>query len=187
MDRFADFPPVWEALGAKDGREYCRNRTRCAILRKRKMIKRAVQRSTRYSFIFRAVLKLDIPADALIESNWERLDVIGGSKLKRAKDVWLSETADVLRETDGPDDPRYKAALTRATAQYNAIILNYTRVEYAERRAANAMAMAARESRQADGKPVCIDEVLEQLDGQVFEVCEREIEEAMSYAALDAP
>ena len=186
MHRLADFAPLWEALGVKDGREYCRNRTRRAIIRRQTRINEAVQRAARYSFLFRSAV-VDIDWVAVRDSTEKRIEELGGSKLTQARAQMELRLQHVAEVTDGPDDPRFQAASARARRQYENVLTVYERAESDERRRACAMVDDLMEDLLYVDETLCEDEAFEHLDGQVSAVCLAEIVAAEeNYTDFDA-
>ena len=187
MHRLADLAPLWAALGVKDCREYCRNRTRRAIIRRQTRINEAVQRAARYSFLFRSAV-VEIDWEAVRDSTEQRIGELGGTRLVQARAQLEHRLQHIAEVTDGPLDPRFQAAAARARRQYDDIRTTYEREESDERRRACAIVDDLMEDLLYSGTTMCEDEAVDYLDGQVSGVCLVEMMAAEEdYADYDAP
>ena len=187
MNRLAELTPLWETLGAKDGREYCRDRTRRALVRKQTKINEAVQRAARCSFLFRSAL-VGIDWVEVRDSTEQRIAELGGTRLIQARTQLEHRLQHIAEVTDGPLDPRFQAAAARARRQYDDIRTTYEREESDERRRACAIVDDLMEDLLYSGATMCEDEAVDYLDGQVSGVCLAEIVAAEeNYADFDAP
>ena len=186
MDHLANFTPLWEALGVKDGREYCRNRMRNANIRKQMRINEVEQRAARRAFIFRA---------AVVSPTWDeddaarerRIDQLGHLALPYALAHMESRIQRAARVATGPDDPRFMTTSARATRRYERIRGVYERYERDERMGMLAIAGQLLDELEHDEDSPCDDEfeALEHLETYADIVRVQELEDVENGAEFD--
>ena len=132
MEFFSDFEPVWAALGAGSGREYCRERSRQAVIRNQKRINVVAQDSARRLFLFQACVK-DPGDSARGGAAFARAAQLGGDVLQRERERTRVELEHAYDRGERHGDDSYDELVSRRMFRYGQVRAIYEERERLER------------------------------------------------------